>query len=173
MPGTAHDRTFLDNVVTSTWVFEGEGRWSPSQPPDERVTIAVLPFADLSPRKDQEYFCYGIAAEILCALTKLEALRVVSRTSTIRFTGKDYDVREIGRQLNVRMVLEGSVRKAGERVRITTQLVSVADGYGLWSETYDRDLKDVFTIHDAISQAVVNALRVQCVGQKDTQFLKP
>src|SRR5260370_38376871 len=105
-----------------------------SRLPDDSVTIAVLPFADLSPRKDQEYFCYGIAAEILCALTKLDGLRVVSRTSAVRFTANDYDVREIGRQLNVRMVLEGSVRKAAQRVRITAQLVSVADGYALVAE---------------------------------------
>jgi len=123
-------------------------------------SIAVLPFADMSPSKDQEYFCEGMAEELINALLKIEELHVASRTSAFGFKGKDQDVQGIGRQLNVSAVLGGSVRKAGNRLRITAQLINVADGYHIWSERYDRDMEDVFAIQDEIAQNIARALRV-------------
>jgi len=123
-------------------------------------SIAVLPFADMSPSKDQEYFCEGMAEELINALLKIEELHVASRTSAFGFKGRDQDVQSIGRQLNVSAVLGGSVRKAGNRLRITAQLINVADGYHIWSERYDRDMEDVFAIQDEIAQNIARALRV-------------
>ena len=132
-----------------------------------RPSIAVLPFADLSPQKDQEYFSDGLAEEILDALTQVEGLRVAGRTSSFSFRGKQEDLREIGRKLNVSSVLEGSVRKAGDRVRITAQLVGADDGFHLWSQTFDRQVTDVFAVQDEIARAVVTALRVKLLpGQQ-------
>jgi len=123
-------------------------------------SIAVLPFADMSPQRDQEYFCEGMADEIINALTKIQALRVASRSSAFTFKGQNQDVRRVGEQLGVNTVLEGSVRKAGTRLRITAQLINVADGYHLWSDRYDREMEDVFAIQDEIAQSIVKALRV-------------
>ncbi|MEE8167076.1 MAG: tetratricopeptide repeat protein [Myxococcota bacterium] len=131
-----------------------------SQPSDGQKSIAVLPFADMSPEQDQEYFSDGIAEEIINALTKVEELRVAARTSAFAFKGKDYDAHEIGEKFKVSNLLEGSVRKAGTKLRITAQLIDVADGYHLWSERYDRELDDVFAIQDEIAQNIVKALRV-------------
>ena len=123
-------------------------------------SIAVLPFADMSAQHDQEYFTDGIAEEIINALTKVQALRVVSRSSAFAFKGKNQDIRQVGEQLNVSTVLEGSLRKAGNRLRITAQLINVADGYHLWSERYDRELEDVFAVQDEIAENIVRSLRV-------------
>ena len=123
-------------------------------------SIAVLPFVNMSPDKDQDYFCEGIAEELINGLGRIQNLRVASRTSTFQFRGSESDIREIGEKLAVNTVLEGSVRKAGERLRITAQLVNVDDGYRLWSNRYDRDLKDVFAIQDEIAENIVEALRV-------------
>lgn len=123
------------------------------------ASVAILPFADMSPAHDHEYFCDGIAEEIINALCCVRGLRVASRTSAFQFKGRSADVREIGRALGVGAVLEGSVRKAGDRVRITAQLVSAGDGYHLWSESYDRQLEDVFAIQSDIAQRLVRALR--------------
>ena len=133
------------------------------EPPD---SVAILPFVDMSPGRDQEYFCDGIAEEIINSLCCVRDLRIASRTSSFQFKGRAADVREIGRALGVGAVLEGSVRKAGERVRITAQLVSAADGYHLWSESYDRDLSDVFAIQSEIAQKLVAALRVSLSRQE-------
>jgi TolB-like protein/tetratricopeptide (TPR) repeat protein len=133
--------------------------------PAELSSIAVLPFADLSPEKNQEYFCDGMAEEIIDALSKIGGIRVVARTSSFAFKGKQQDIREIGKKLNVAAVLEGSVRKDGNRLRVTAQLNSVADGYHLWSETYERELKDVFTVQDEISRAIVNTLQLKLSGR--------
>jgi serine/threonine protein kinase/tetratricopeptide (TPR) repeat protein len=123
-------------------------------------SIAVLPFVNMSADPENEYFTDGIAEEIINALTKIQALRVASRTSAFAFKGKTLDIRRIGEQLSVSTVLEGSVRKAGTRLRVTAQLVNVADGYHLWSERYDRELEDVFAIQDEIAGNIVKALRV-------------
>ena len=123
-------------------------------------SIAVLPFVNMSADPENEYFTDGVAEEIINALTKIQALRVASRTSSFAFKGKNQDIRKVGEQLNVTTVLEGSVRKAGSKLRVTAQLVNVADGYHLWSERYDRELQDVFAIQDEIAGNIVRALRV-------------
>ena len=132
----------------------------------DRQAVAILPFADLSPAHDQEYFCDGIAEEIINALCCVRGLRIASRTSAAQFRGRSVDVREIGRTLGVGAVLEGSVRKAGDRVRITAQLVNAADGYHLWSESFDRGLEDVFTTQTEIAQQLVRALRLSLTQQE-------
>ena len=129
-------------------------------------SLAVLPFANLSADKENEYFSDGLAEEIINALAKLPGLRVTARTSSFYFRGKDADIREIGARLNVENVLEGSVQKAGNRIRVTAQPVNIADGYHLWSERYDRDMTDVFAVQDEISQAITDKLRVQLSGEK-------
>lgn len=124
-------------------------------------SIAVLAFSDMSPEKDQGYFCDGIAEEILSDLAHVKGLKVTSRTSSFAFKGRSEDIRTIGRRLGVQTVLEGSVRKSGTRLRITAQLVNVSDGYRLWSERYDRDLKDIFDIQDEIAHSIVRSLEVE------------
>jgi adenylate cyclase len=133
-------------------------------------SVAILPFVDMSPERDQEYFCDGIAEEIINALCCMRNLRVASRTSSFQFKGHAADVREIGRTLGVGSVLEGSVRKAGNRVRITTQLVSTADGYHLWSESFDRDLADVFALQAEIAQHMLKALKLS-IDRRETAML--
>ena len=123
-------------------------------------SIAVLPFVNMSADPENEYFTDGIAEEIINALSKIQSLRVASRTSSFAFKGKNEDMGEIGRKLKVATVLEGSVRKAGNKLRVTAQLVNVAEGYQLWSERYDRLLEDVFEIQDEIAGNIVRALRV-------------
>jgi len=129
-------------------------------------SIAVLPFVNMSNDPEQEYFSDGISEELLNALAKIRDLRVAARTSSFAFKGKNQDITAIGEQLNVATVLEGSVRKSGQRLRITAQLINVEDGYHLWSDTYDRDLTDIFAIQDEISNAIVNALKVH-LGQAE------
>ncbi len=121
--------------------------------------LAVLPFVNLSADPENEYFSDGITEELLNALTRVDGLRVTSRTSSFAFKGKNHDIRDIGIQLNVDKLLEGSVRKAGNRVRITAQLINAVDGYHIWSESYDRDLTDIFMVQDEISQIIANKLR--------------
>jgi TolB-like protein len=127
---------------------------------DSGSSIAVLPFRNMSPDKEQDYFCEGIAEELINRLGKFQNLRVASRTSAFQFKDADSDIREIGERLNVGTVLEGSVRKAANQLRISAQLVNVADGYRLWSDSFDRELKDVFAIQDEIAQSIVDALHV-------------
>jgi serine/threonine protein kinase/Tfp pilus assembly protein PilF len=135
-------------------------------------SIAVLPFTDLSPQKDQEYFCDGMAEELINTLTKIEGIKVVSRTSSFQFKGVGYDICEIGKKLKVQTVLEGSVRKAGDRLRITAQLVNVADGYHLWSEKYDREMEDIFAVQDEISLAIVDKLKIELFGKEKAKLVK-
>ncbi len=124
-------------------------------------SIAVLPFVNLSSDKENEYFSDGLTDDLIDALTKVQGLRVVARGSAFQFKGKNPDIRAVGRQLNVANVLEGSVQRSGGRLRITAQLSSVADGYHVWSQTYDRRLADVFAVQDEISRAIVGALEVR------------
>lgn len=124
-------------------------------------SIAVLPFVDLSPQHDQEYFADGVAEEILNALVHVDGLRVAGRSSSFSYKHRNESGAEIGRALHVTAVLEGSVRKAGERVRIAAELVSTGDGFDLWSQSYERDVADVFAVQDEIAEAVVTALRVK------------
>jgi TolB-like protein/Flp pilus assembly protein TadD len=132
-----------------------------AQAPAAPASIAVLPFVDMSAERDQEYFSDGLAEEILNSLAQIDGLRVAGRTSSFFFKGKNEDLRNIGRQLGVAHVLEGSVRKQGDRVRITTQLISVDDGFHLWSQTYDRGLTDVFAVQDEIGRAVSEVLKIK------------
>ena len=135
------------------------------------ASIVVLPFVNMSTDPEQDYFCDGLAEEIINALAKIKNLKVVARTSAFAFKGEKLDVREIGGRLNVEIVLEGSVRKSGNRLRITAQLINVADGYHLWSEKFDRNLKDVFAIQDEISGAIVEHLKVKLLkGERDAVF---
>ena len=124
-------------------------------------SIAVLPFVDLSQAKDQEYFCDGISEEILNALAKVAPLRVVARTSSFAFKGKTADVAEIAQKLRVENVLEGSLRRDGNRIRITAQLIDARNGFHLWSESYERELKDIFAMQDEITASIVNALKIK------------
>jgi TolB-like protein/Tfp pilus assembly protein PilF len=132
----------------------------PADAPSEK-SIAVLPFVNMSSDPEQEYFSDGISEELLNQLTKLGGLRVAGRTSSFFFKGKNEDLRTVGEKLNVANILEGSVRKSGNRVRITAQLIKVADGYHLWSETFDRDLDDIFAIQDETARSVADALSVE------------
>jgi len=132
---------------------------NPAGSDQELDSIAVLPFVDMSPGRDQEYFADGISEELLNLLSRLEGLRVAARTSSFAYKGANLDIPSIGQQLNVATVLEGSVRRAGEKVRVTAQLIKVSDGYHLWSDTYDRDVDDIFAVQDEIAQAVVEALK--------------
>jgi TolB-like protein/Tfp pilus assembly protein PilF len=124
-------------------------------------SIAVLPFADLSQARDQEYFSEGMSEELLNLLTQVPGLHVAGRTSTLSFKGTDAPVAQIGKALNVSTLLQGSVRKAGDRLRVTVQLINVADGFHLWSQTYDRQEADIFAVQDDIAGAVVDALKVK------------
>ena len=135
-------------------------------------SIAVLPFADMSPEKDQDYFCEGLAEELIDALARLEGLRVVARTSAFQFRDKGYDLREVGEKLKVKTVLEGSVRKAGNRLRINAQLINTQDGYHIWSERYDREMDDVFAVQDEIARTVVEKLKVKLLGEQQAPVIK-
>lgn len=135
-------------------------------------SIAVLPFANLSADADNEYFCDGLAEELLYALAKIDDLKVAARTSAFSFKGKNVNVGEIGRILNVKTVLDGSVRREGPRVRITVQLINAADGYHIWSERYDREMSSIFDVQDEITLAVVEALKLKMLGNQKDAVLK-
>jgi serine/threonine protein kinase/Flp pilus assembly protein TadD len=135
-------------------------------------SIAVLPFKDMSPEKDQDYLCEGIAEELLNALVQIEGLRVAARTSSAQFKDKAVNVQAIGRELGVQSVLEGSVRKSGDRLRITAQLINVEDGYHLFSEKYDRAAGDIFAIQDEISLAIVDKLKVRLLRDERSKLVK-
>jgi TolB-like protein/Tfp pilus assembly protein PilF len=130
-------------------------------------SIAVLPFANLSADKDQEYFSDGLAEEIINLLAKVSGLKVIARTSAFAFRGKEQDIREIASTLGVSTVLQGSVRRAGSRVRVSTQLIAAADGAHLWSDRFDREITEVFAIQDEIAGAIASALKVTLTGQSD------
>ena len=132
--------------------------------PDQEPSIAVLPFANLSAEKENEYFSDGLAEEIINALTGIPGLKVTARTSSFAFRGKDDDIRRIAAALDVRTVLEGSVRRAGNRIRVSAQLINAADGYHLWSQRFDRELADVFAVQDEIAAAIADALQVTLAG---------
>jgi TolB-like protein/lipoprotein NlpI len=135
-------------------------------------SIAVLPFANLSADPEQAYFCEGMTEELITALGSIEGLRVAAKTSTFHVKEKGLEIRAIGEQLNVDTLLEGSVRKAGDRLRITAQLVNVSDGYHLWSERYDRQLDDVFAVQDEIARAIVEKLKVKLVGPREAPLVR-
>jgi serine/threonine-protein kinase len=152
--------------------LKASGAQAASAGPPRIPSIAVLPFANLSADPEQEYFCEGMTEELITALGAMEGLRVAAKASTFHLQGKDLEIRAIGDQLNVETLLEGSVRKAGDRLRITAQLVNVSDGYHLWSERYDRRLDDVFAVQDEIARAIVEKLKVKLVGPKEAPLVK-
>jgi serine/threonine protein kinase/Tfp pilus assembly protein PilF len=142
-------------------------RFRPAEQGGEDVSsIAVLPFVNMSGDKEQGYFSDGLTEEIINALTKIPRLKVIARTSSFAFRGKEQDITKIADALRVRTILEGSVRKAGNRIRVTAQLVDAADGSHQWSERYDRDMADIFAIQDEISQAIADKLRIQMSGEQ-------
>lgn len=155
----------LDDPRTQTRVASG----SPGGPP----SIAVLPFANLSPDPEAEYFSDGITEEIINALTRVGSLRVASRTSAFAFKATTQDVRTIGTRLNASAILEGSVRKAGNRLRITAHLVNTADGFQMWGERFDREMADIFAVQDEISRAIVSTLKVKLQPRNSAPLVRP
>jgi len=142
------------------WFFRSEiAKMLPLERPEK--SIAVLPFVDLSQGKDQEYFCDGISEEILNSLAKVDGLHVAGRTSSFSFKGKNANVSEVGKKLNVENVLEGSVQREGSRIRIATELINTRNGFHVWSETYERELQGVFALQDEITRSIVDALKIK------------
>ena len=148
------------------WRTLGRTDQAPAAAQAVAPSIAVLPFVDMSPEKNQEYFSDGLAEELLNSLAKIQGLRVAARTSSFQFKGKTEDLRTVAEKLNVSTILEGSVRTQGGRVRITAQLIKVSDGFHLWSETYDRELRDIFAVQEDIARAVAGSLQVALLGEK-------
>ncbi len=149
-------------VYAVRWAEPARSERSAADP--DQPSVAVLPFVNMSPDPDQEYFADGMAEEIINALAKVNGLRVIARTSAFAFKGTNADIATIGSRLNVATVVEGSVRKAGDRLRITAQLVDVAGGHHLWSEVYDRPVRDVFEVQDEIARTIVTTIRPKLLG---------
>jgi serine/threonine-protein kinase len=153
------------------WYFllrDGERRGAAA-----RSSIAVLPFVNMSSNQESEYFSDGMTEELINALASVDGLRVVSRTSAFAFKGKNLSIQKIGQELNVGTVVEGSVRREGERLRIAAQLVNVADGYHLWSKTYERELKNIFAVEDELARSIVQALKPKLIGSQSAPLVKP
>ncbi len=157
-------------IAASFWTLRGK---KPAELPAVAPSIAVLPFVNMSDDKNQEYFSDGLAEELLNDLAKIKELRVAARTSSFQFKGRAEDLRVVGEKLNVSTILEGSVRKEGRRVRITAQLIKTADGFHLWSETYDRELNDIFSVQDEIARSVAASLKVTLLGGKTSAASSP
>ena len=153
---------FLLVIGTALLVVSRAGRVAPpySAGPVEEHSIAVLPLVDLSESKDQEYLCDGVSEELLDTLAKVPGLRVAARTSAFSFKGKNVDTSEIANQLGVANIIEGSLRRSGNRIRVTAQLINARTGFHLWSDTFEREIRDVFTVEDEITRAIVDALKV-------------
>jgi len=159
-------------VVSAFLLFKGTDKKKSSKTEviNQQRKIAVLPFVNMSADKDQEYFCDGISEELINRLAKISAFQVTARTSAFSFKGQNIDIPEIGKRLNVDVVVEGSVRKAGDKLRITAQLIKVSDGYHIWSETYDRLMKDIFAIQDEISMSIVEKLKVSLLKEESAKL---
>jgi serine/threonine-protein kinase len=142
-------------------------RWIKPSREAPPASTAVLPFVDLSPQKDQEYFSDGLTDELITTLSQLPGLRVPARTSSFQFKGQNPDLPEVGRKLHVASVLEGSVRRSGNRLRVNVQLISIKDGYQLWAESFDRNLSDVFAVQEEVARSIVSALRVRLTPNGD------
>src|SRR4029077_14498678 len=137
------------------------------------ASIAVLPFANMSADKENEYFADGLAEEVINALAQVPGLRVAGRTSSFVFRGKDIELAEVGRRLNGEHLLEGSVLRGRHRIRVTAQLIKVADGFHLWSERFDRELTDIFAIQDEVTQAIASSLRIRLSADSSTRRHTP
>jgi len=135
-------------------------------------SIAVLPFQNISPEEGQDYFCDGLTDELMTRLSNIKELKVIAKTSAYSFKGKEIDIREIGKKLNVATVLEGGVRKAGNKLRITAQLINVGDGFHLWSESYDKQLTDIFAIQDEIALMIADKLKLTLLGEEKSKLTK-
>jgi TolB-like protein len=157
----ANPRERFQTMAEVRAVLEHASTELKSGPGAHKPSIAVLPFANMSADKENEYFGDGLAEEVINALTRVPGLQVAGRTSSFLFRGKDVELAEVGRRLNVEHLLEGSVRRAGNRIRVTAQLIKVADGFHVWSDRYDRELTDIFAIQDEITHAIASALRIR------------
>jgi TolB-like protein/DNA-binding winged helix-turn-helix (wHTH) protein/Flp pilus assembly protein TadD len=175
-PVPSHHKRSLNWIVPAALVviattagigYFGHFRNRPATRSSNDTSLAVLPFVDLSPNKDQEYFSDGLTAELISDLAKTPGLKVVARSSAFQFKGKNEDLRAVGKKLGVANVLEGSIRKEGDRVRITAELTKVDDGFQLWSETYDREITHIFSTQDDIAHAVTAALRVKLLASNE------
>ena len=167
----AYDKFILGAARDATVMEEAKQVAEQAAAPTDTVlnkSVAVLPFVDMSPGRDQEYFTDGLTENLLNALAQLRELKVAGRTSSFAFKNRNVDLRDIGVQLGVAHLLEGSVQKSGEQVRITAQLINADDGYHLWSQTYDRTLKDIFAVQDEIANEVARAMRVTLLGHAET-----
>jgi serine/threonine-protein kinase len=170
------DREASTSTAPSPAPHASDARPGPATAPAasrEPPSIAVLPLRNLSADPENEYFSDGMTEEIIDSLSKIGELRVAARTSSFAFKGKDEDVRKIGQRLNVRTILEGSVRRAGDRIRISARLVSAADGYDLWSEHYDGDMSDVFAVQEQIARAIAGALKVHLLPSEEGALVSP
>jgi len=159
-------------VIVAVFIWQTLFKKEPISPPPFKPSIAVLPFEDLSSQKDQGYLCDGLAESLINALTHIQDLRIPARTSSFSFKDKEKDISEIGKKLDVKVVLEGSVQKSGNRIRITVQLINVEDESLIWSEQYNRELDDVFVIQDDITLAIVDKLRINLLGGERAKLLK-
>jgi TolB-like protein/tetratricopeptide (TPR) repeat protein len=157
---------FLKTVPKAGYRFIADVEADEAAAPRPPTAIAVLPFVNISGDPENEYFCDGLSEELINGLTKIAALRVVAHSSSFAFKGRDTDVREIGRQLNVGSIVEGSVRKAGDRLRISAQLINATDGYHKWGEQYDRRIEDVFAIQGEIAAAILGHLKVELLESR-------
>ena len=164
----ANPRDRFQTMAEVRAVLEHASTELTSAPGTYKPSIAVLPFANMSADKENEYFGDGLAEEVINALAQTQELQVAGRTSSFLFRGKDVELAEVGRRLNVEHLLEGSVRRAGNRVRVTVQLIKVADGFHLWSERYDREWTDIFAIQDEITHAITSALRIRLSAGSST-----
>ena len=164
----ANPRERFQTMAEVRAVLEHASTELTSTPSGHQPSIAVLPFANMSADKENEYFGDGLAEEVINALAQVTGLQVAGRTSSFQFRGKDVELAEVGRRLNVHHLLEGSVRRAGNRVRVTAQLIKVSDGFHLWSERYDREWTDIFAIQDEITQAITSALRIRLSADSST-----
>ena len=159
-------------IVIGVLLWQTVLRKGASPPVPSQRSVAVLPFSDLSPQKDHEWLSDGISEAMINALSRLKGLRIPARTSSFFFKGKEVDIEEIGQKLRVENVLEGSVQVAGDVLRVNAQLISVKDGYNLWSGKFDRRLEDVFSIQDEIAREIVKALKLKLLGEEETQLAK-
>lgn len=165
MGGELRGSAAVGVVEAPTMLFSDPTALTLSMSGRELNSIAVLPFAHLSKDPDDEYFCDGLAEELINALSRVDQLKVVSRSSSFSFKGRNADVAQVGSVLNVNNVLEGSVRKSGERMRINIRLTSTADGYNIWSEKYDAEMRDIFDVQDEIAASVVDALTTKLLSK--------
>jgi adenylate cyclase len=172
---TRHRRGYRFIAKVEATEIESAGRAGTAvatDPPLDPSAIAVLPFIDMSPAHDQDFFCEGLAEELIDALTHVDGLRVVSRSSAFQFKGAGVDMREAGRRLGVGLLLEGSVRKSGDRLRITAQLIDATNGYHKWSQRFERELGDVFAIQDEIAETVATLLRGGALSSRERSGLR-